>query len=128
MSGTAPKTENSKAAAQRAEAQQLAFMASRPKPADGATEEPPNTRNAPATEPSSEASRPAVAKTIPTLTAFAETFLAVTKPDNKPCTVENKESMLRLQILPRIGDLRVCDIDDAVIQDFRAALQNSPNL
>ena len=127
VSGTAPKNENTKAAAQRAEAQQLAYMASRPNPESGATEEPPNTRNAPMSEPSSEASRPAVAKVIPTLTAFADTFLAVTKPDNKPCTVENKKAMLRLYILPYLGDLRVCDIDDAVIQDFRASIKDLVN-
>ena len=127
VSGT-PENENTKAAAQRAEAQQLAYMASRPNPESGATEEPPNTRNAPASDAPSEAPRPAATKIIPTLTAFAETFLAVTKPDNKPCTVENKEAMLRLYILPHLGDLRVCDVDDAVIQDFRATLQATLNV
>src|SRR5678815_5044644 len=56
---------------------------------------------------SSEPARPIVTKDIPTLTAFAETFLAAAGINNKPSSIENKESVLRLHILPRIGHLRV---------------------
>jgi integrase len=127
-SGTAPKTENSKAAAQRAEAQQLAWMATQPRPAAGAQEEPPNTPLVPASAPSIEPASPVATKSIPTLIAFADTFLAAAKLDNKECSVENKESVLRRHILPRIGDLRLCDIDFAVIQDLTFALKDSRNL
>jgi integrase len=129
VSGTAPKDENSKTAAQQAEANQLAFMASRPNPASGATkEEPPTSIPAPERAASSEPARPVVTKDIPTLTAFAETFLAAAGINNKPSSIENKESVLRRHILPRIGHLRVSDIDFAVIQDLTLALQKAPNL
>lgn len=129
VSGTAPKTENTKAAAQRAEAQQLAFMATQPRPADGAQEEHQNTPLAPASGASIEPSAPlVVAKSIPTLTEFRDTFLAASKLDNKECSVENKESMLRLHILPRIGHLQLSDVDFATVQDFTVTLSQSRNL
>jgi integrase len=135
VSGTAPKNDNNKNAAKQAEANQLAFMASHPNPNRSATEEePPTSTPAPegaaSSEPavSSEPARPIVTKDIPTLTAFAETFLAAAGINNKPSSIENKESVLRLHILPRIGHLRVCDVDFAVIQDLTLALQKAPNL
>ncbi len=129
VSGTAPKDDNSKTAAQQAEANQLAFMASRPNPKGSATkEESPTNTPAPDVAASSELARQVATKSIPTLTAFAETFLAVAGIDNKPSSIENKESVLRRHILPRIGDLRVSDIDFAVIQDLTLALKQSPNL
>ena len=128
VSGTAPKNQNTKAAAQWAEAQQLAFMATQPRPGSGATqEEPPPSTPAPASAASSEPARPVATKSIPTLTAFADTFLAAAKLHNKESSIEIKESALRLHILPRIGDLRLSDIDFAVIQDLTFALKESPN-
>ena len=77
---------------------------------------------------SSEPARPVATKDIPTLNAFAETFLAAAGINNKPSSIENKESVLRRHILPRIGHLRVSDIDFAVIQDLTLALKESRNL
>ena len=129
VGGYAPKDNNKEKAAKQAEANELAFMASRPNPERSATQEEPAT-NTPAPEgaASSEPAPPVVTKDIPTLTAFAETFLAAAGIKNKPSTIENKESVLRMHILPRIGDLRVSDIDYAVIEDLTVALQKAPNL
>jgi len=129
ISGTAPKDENNKTAAQQAEANQLAFMASRPNPSSGPPkEEPPTHTPTSANAAPSEPARPVATKSIPTLIAFADTFLAAAKLSNKPSSIENKESMLRRHILPRIGDLRLCDVDFAVIQDLTLALKESRNL
>lgn len=129
VSGTAPKGENTKTAAQQAEAHQLAFMASRPNPSSGATKEEPPTHTPTSTSAApSEPARPVATKSIPTLLAFADTFLAAAKLSNKPSSIENKESMLRRHILPRIGDLPLCDVDFAVIQDLTLALKESRNL
>ena len=46
---------------------------------------------------------------------------------NKPSSIENKESMLRRHVVPRIGDLRLCGIDFAGIQELTLALKESRN-
>src|SRR5262245_4970297 len=65
-------------------------------------------------------------KEVPTLKAFAPTYLAVARDDNKPSSVDSKEMFLRVHILPRLGDLRLDQVTYAVVQDFKLALAATP--
>lgn len=123
VSGSAPKNDNTKAAAQRAEAQQLAFMAAHPKPTSDATEDTQN--NKPAPHLSLVPSLPPV----PTVEEFAPTFLASAGVGNKESTREDRAKRMRLYILPSLGHLRLDELDFAKIDDFKTSLhQRETNL
>jgi integrase len=59
---------------------------------------------------------------VPTVREFHEIFLAASRINNKPSSVESKEKLLRVHILPRLGDLRLDEVTYAVIEDFKIAL------
>src|SRR5277367_652506 len=64
----------------------------------------------------------ATKKEVPTVREFHEVFLAASQINNKPSSVESKEKLLRVHIVPRLGDLRLDQVTYAVIEDFKIAL------
>lgn len=64
-------------------------------------------------------------KEVPILRDFAPTFLDTSRVKNKPSSVEAKEMILRVHLLPRLGDLRLDRITYAVIEDLKVALANT---
>jgi integrase len=68
---------------------------------------------------------PPPTKEVPYLTDFAPMFLDISRVKNKPSSVETKEMILRLHLLPRIGHLRLDQITYAVIEDLKVALANT---
>lgn len=67
-----------------------------------------------------------VTKEVPTVREFHEVFLAGSRINNKPSSVDSKEKLLRVHILPRLGDLRLDEVTYAVIEDFKVALAKTP--
>jgi integrase len=67
-----------------------------------------------------------VKKEVPTVRAFHEVFLAASRIVNKPSSVDTKEMIFRVHILPRLGDLRLDEVTYAVIEDFKIALSETP--
>jgi integrase len=136
ISGTAPKTENTRAAAQRCEAEHIALIATQAPPPD---RQPKGThrRNTPDTRitapvheatpaapvPPAEPAKPAV----PTLAAFAPIYLAAARLSNAYSSMESKENILARYLVPRLGDLRLDQIDYAVIEDLKIALSETRN-
>jgi len=64
-------------------------------------------------------------KEVPTLKDFAPTFLDTSRVKNKPSSVETKEMILRIHLVPRLGDLPLDRITYAVIEDLKIALANT---
>jgi integrase len=140
ISGTAPKHENTRAAAVRCESEAVAWYATQPPPPPGQTK----GRNgnptpaacdaaAPATPTTSEPAPAAVAvaepvrPTAPTLAAFAPVYLASARLDNALSSVMAKEDILARYLVPRLGDLRLDQIDYAVIEDLKVGLAATRN-
>ncbi len=67
-----------------------------------------------------------ITKEVPTVREFHEVFLEASRIKNKPSSVESKEMILRVHILPRLGDLRIDAVTYAVIEDFKVALSKTP--
>lgn len=65
-------------------------------------------------------------KEVPTVREFHEVFLETSRLQNKPSSVESKEMIFRVHILPRLGDLRIDQVTYAVIEDFKVALSKTP--
>jgi integrase len=63
---------------------------------------------------------------VPTIREFHEVFLDASRIKNKPSSVESKEMILRVHILPRLGDLRLDQVTYAVIEDLKIALAKTP--
>lgn len=61
-------------------------------------------------------------KEVPTVREFSKQFLDVSRIRNKPSSVDAKDSMLRMQVLPRLGDLRLDQVTYAVIEDLKIDL------
>jgi len=61
-------------------------------------------------------------KEVPTVREFSKQFLDVSRIRNKPSSVDAKDSMLRMQLLPRLGDLRLDQVTYAVIEDLKIDL------
>jgi integrase len=141
ISGTAPKHENTRAAALRCEAEEVKRYAALPPPPPGqskgrnhqtkaaAVDAAPAVATAPATEPAPvavatvEPAKPAA----PTLSAFAPVYLASARLDNARSSVMAKEDILARYLVPRLGDLRLDQIDYAVIEDFKVILAETRN-
>ena len=70
--------------------------------------------------------QPTIKKEVPTVRAFHEVFLEASRIKNKPSSVETKEMILRVHIVPRLGDLRLDQVTYAVIEDFKIALSKTP--
>ena len=60
-----------------------------------------------------------------TLKEFAPTFLEMSRVKNKPSSVHTKEMILRLHLVPRLGELPLDRITYAVIEDLKIALANT---
>jgi integrase len=74
-----------------------------------------------------EVKKPAIEKKeVPTVREFHEVFLAASRINNKPSSVDSKEKLLRVHILPRLGDLRLDQVTYAIIEDFKIALAQRP--
>jgi integrase len=73
------------------------------------------------------APKPAVPtkKEVPTVRAFHEVFLDASRINNKPSSVESKEKLLRVHIVPLLGDLRLDEVTYAVIEDFKIKLSRT---
>jgi hypothetical protein len=65
-------------------------------------------------------------KEVPTVREFHTVFLDASRIKNKPSSVESKEVILRMHILPRLGDLRLDRVTYAVIEDLKIALSKTP--
>jgi len=70
--------------------------------------------------------KPVPKKEVPTVRAFHEVFLEASRILNKPSSIETKEMIFRVHILPRLGNLRLDQVTYAVIEDFKVALSKSP--
>jgi integrase len=130
ISGTAPKTENTRAAALRCEAEHVARIATLAPPASGQPKG--STRTTPTSAGNALASLPPVpaepAKpAVPTLAAFAPIYLASARLTNALSSMESKEGILARYLVPRLGDLRLDQIDYAVIEDLKVALSETRN-
>jgi integrase len=74
-----------------------------------------------------EATKPVIEnKEVPTVREFHEVFLEASRIKNKPSSVESKEMILRVHILPRLGDLRLDQVTYPAIEDFKIALSKTP--
>jgi integrase len=63
---------------------------------------------------------------IPTVSAFAPTYIQHSKAKNKPRSVNSKEQILRDHILPALGSKRLDAVDFAAIEDFKHGLLAKP--
>ncbi len=61
---------------------------------------------------------------VPTVEEFARTWLAQARADNRPMTYAHKETVLRLQILPRFGKLRLDQITFPLVEAWRLHMLN----
>ena len=73
-----------------------------------------------------EAAMKAPPKEVPTVEEFSKIYLEVSKLTNKPSSVDTKEMMLRVHIVPRLGDLKLDAVTYAVLEDFKIALGKTP--
>jgi integrase len=133
ISGTAPKSENTRKAALRCEAEHIARMASQPPPPTPGTTEGANGTNhagpltvdptptLAGTAPASIRAEP-VKPSIPTIRDFVPVYLASSRLGNKISWYLTKKSILTTHIVPRLGDLRLDEITFAVVEDFKIAL------
>jgi len=67
---------------------------------------------------------PAPPKEVPTLREFVPTYMETSSLANKESWMICKENILRVHILPALGDKRLDEIDYATIEDFKIALSN----
>lgn len=58
-------------------------------------------------------------KEVPTVATFSTVFLDVSRVDNKPSSVDMKESAFRMHLLPAFGELRLDRVTYSAIQDFK---------
>lgn len=65
---------------------------------------------------------PAPPKEVPKLRDFVPTYMEITSLKIKDSSLVSKELILRLHILPALGDKRLDEIDYAVVDDFRISL------
>lgn len=73
-----------------------------------------------------EAAMKAPPKEVPTVREFSKIYLEVSELNNKPSSVETKEMLLRMHIVPRLGDLKLDAVTYAAIEDFKIALGKTP--
>jgi integrase len=67
------------------------------------------------------------AKTAPDLMSFSTRYLAeYARPHKKRRTVAEDERLLKLHLLPALGDIKVRDIHKADVARFHAGMQNRP--
>jgi integrase len=104
ISGSAPRHNNTKDAAKQVEKDHILRVLSE--------------ASAPKLEP---------AKEVPTVQEFARSYLEISAVKNKPSSVKAKESLLRMQILPRVGHLKLDQVTYAVIEDLKVELAKTPN-
>jgi len=67
-----------------------------------------------------------IKKEVPTVREFHEVFLEAARIKNKPSSIESKKILLRVHIVPQLGDLRLDEVTYAVIEDFKIALAKTP--
>jgi integrase len=120
ISGSAPKFEDSKQKALQMEREHCERVRAQ-LPPQGPGEEP--------TEQTAQATLIAepTAPIIPTVKEFAPTYLASCRLRNKFSSTLSKDHVLRLHIVPRLGDLRLDEIGYATIEDFKLQLAETPN-
>ncbi len=56
-----------------------------------------------------------ITKEVPTVREFHEVFLEAARIKNKPSSIESKKILLRVHIVPQLGDLRLDKVTYAVI-------------
>ena len=137
ISGTAPKTENTRAAALRCEADHIASIAMQPPPPAGQKKgRNGKSHTGPLTvdvtpAPGTIAVTPAPAEpakpAVPTVKDFVPVYLASSKLDNKISWYQSKAHILGLHVVPRLGDLRLDEITFSVIEDLKIALAETRN-
>lgn len=69
---------------------------------------------------------PQTRKEAPKVRDFVEIYLDASRLQNKPSSVEAKESTLRRHIVPAIGDLRLDQVTYAVIEDLKIEMAKKP--
>ena len=69
---------------------------------------------------------PPTKKEVATVREFSKIYLDVSRVRNKSSSVDAKDSVLRVQLLPRIGDLRLNEVTYAVIEDLKVELARTP--
>ncbi|MBA3397469.1 MAG: hypothetical protein H0T89_32890 [Deltaproteobacteria bacterium] len=67
-----------------------------------------------------------ITKEVPTVREFHEVFLEAARIKSKPSSIESKKILLRVHIVPQLGDLRLDEVTYAVIEDFKIALAKTP--
>jgi len=63
---------------------------------------------------------------VATVREFSKIYLDVSRVRNKSSSVDAKDAVLRVQLLPRIGDLRLNEVTYAVIEDLKVELARTP--
>jgi integrase len=122
ISGSAPKNENTRAAAARKETEHLAWLATQmPPPKGDPNPTPPATPAAAVADPPAAPAEPPK-PAVPTLAEFAPVYLASVRLDNAFSTVRTKEDKFEMHLVPHLGHLRLDEIDYAAIDTFRVAL------
>jgi len=58
-------------------------------------------------------------KEVPTVEKFSTVFLDVARVDNKPSSVDMKESAFRMHLIPTFGELRLDQVTYSAIQDYK---------
>ena len=69
---------------------------------------------------------PPTKKEVATVREFSKIYLDVSRVRNKSSSVDAKDAVLRVQLLPRIGDLRLNEVTYAVIEDLKVELARTP--
>ncbi len=69
---------------------------------------------------------PPTRKEVATVREFSKIYLDVSRVRNKSSSVDAKDAVLRVQLLPRIGDLRLNEVTYAVIEDLKVELARTP--
>lgn len=103
ISGSAPRHNNSKDAARQAEKEHILRVLTE--------------ASAPKKEPVQEA---------PTVNEFVKSYLEISTLKNKPSSIKAKESLLRMHLLPRVGQLKLDQVTYAVIEDLKVDLAKTP--
>jgi integrase len=67
-----------------------------------------------------------ITKEVPTVREFAKVYLDTSRVQNKPSSVDGKDTVLRVHLLPRLGELRLDQVTYAVIEDLKLALARQP--
>lgn len=81
------------------------------------------TKRPPKEEVAREAEPP---KIVPTFNEFAKSYLEISAVKNKHSSVRSKETLLRVHLLPAVGDLKLDQVTYAVIEDLKVALSKKP--